>query len=285
MPATTIVVAPLAAPIPRTAISIGLAPDLRPRLAALAHGRSLVIDYVASRCCTSVAIGDLTVRWEQQIPGPGFVELAPIEGVPMFVEQRLLGLLTSAGPTIQLEAVDEVADRLPIGSSDPEEGSPGLGFGEAAGLAALAMTSDRMADDEPGPARHERAIVGVTLDEAGHQAREVGRVHRPPVEATQVPLCASRPRRPGFRARFPGGAALAPDVATERGPVAHDLPLRRRRRRRIERSPGDRDDRVDRGRIGFSTAGAPLSLLVGVPTADGRPALAGARCRGAPGVG
>ena len=87
--------------VPRSRLSIGVDPALRARLARLAAGRVLVIDYFASRRC-SVVIGDLTGGFEARPPGSGYTELAGIEGVRVFVESRLLPTLEAAGPTLRL---------------------------------------------------------------------------------------------------------------------------------------------------------------------------------------
>ena len=104
MPATSYPHAASAAgtPIPRSVVAIGLAPDLRGRLAALAGGRTLAIGFYATRCCTSVAIGDLTASWVTGGAPRGAVALAPIEGVSLVADARLVDLLRSAGPTIRL---------------------------------------------------------------------------------------------------------------------------------------------------------------------------------------
>ena len=85
--------------VPRSQISLGVEPTLRGSLAQLANGRVLVIDYFASRGC-SVVIGDLTGDFEDTPPGPGYVELASIESVPVFAESRLLAILGGAGTTL-----------------------------------------------------------------------------------------------------------------------------------------------------------------------------------------
>jgi len=89
-------------PIPRSVVTIGLAPELRGRLGALGRGRTLAIGFYASRCCTSVAVGDLTVAWVEGAPPPGSVALAPLEGVPLVTDGRLVELLRAAGPTLVL---------------------------------------------------------------------------------------------------------------------------------------------------------------------------------------
>ena len=86
--------------VPRSEVSLGVEPTLRGSLTRLANGRVLVIDYFASRRC-SVVIGDLTVDFGDAPPGPGYVELASIERVRLFVESRLLAVL-DAGSTLRL---------------------------------------------------------------------------------------------------------------------------------------------------------------------------------------
>jgi hypothetical protein len=61
----------------------------------------LVIDYFASRRC-GVVIGDLTVDFGDEPPGPAYVELAGIESVRVFAESRLLAVLGNAGPSLRL---------------------------------------------------------------------------------------------------------------------------------------------------------------------------------------
>lgn len=87
--------------VPRAQISLGLERTLQGSLAQLAQGRVLVIDYFASRRC-SVVIGDLTGKFEDEPPGPGYVELASLESVRVFAESRLLAILGDAGPTMCL---------------------------------------------------------------------------------------------------------------------------------------------------------------------------------------
>jgi hypothetical protein len=92
-----------ASPIPRSRIAIGLAPSLRGRLEELAAGRAIVIDFFASRCCTSVWVGDITAGWLQRGDDRAdLVSLAPIDGVAVLADRRLLDLLASAGPTLRL---------------------------------------------------------------------------------------------------------------------------------------------------------------------------------------
>jgi hypothetical protein len=87
--------------VPRSELSIAVEPSLRGSLARLANDRVLVIDYFASRRC-SVVIGDLTVTLGDRPTGPGYVELARIEGVRVFAEARLLPVLGDAAATLRL---------------------------------------------------------------------------------------------------------------------------------------------------------------------------------------
>jgi hypothetical protein len=88
--------------VPRSRISLGVEPTLRASFARLAHGRVMVIDYFVSRTRRQwIVFGDLTASFADGPPGPGFVELASIEGVRIFVERRLLPVLAEAGPTLR----------------------------------------------------------------------------------------------------------------------------------------------------------------------------------------
>jgi len=105
--------------VPRSLIALGVEPALRSSLAATAKGRVVVIDYFASRRCC-VVIGDLTGGFAAVPPGPGFVELAEIEGVRIFVETRLVALLGDAGPTLRL-AGPPFARHLSVALNEPEQ--------------------------------------------------------------------------------------------------------------------------------------------------------------------
>ena len=115
--------------VPRPEISLGLAPALRGRLARLAASRVVVIDYFASRRC-SVVIGDLTVDFENEPPGPGYAELASVERVRIFTESRLLAILREAGFTLRLGG-PPFARHLAVDLDPPERwidflGEPGV---------------------------------------------------------------------------------------------------------------------------------------------------------------
>ena len=81
-------------------LSIGFEPTLRRELATRATGRVLVIDYFASRRC-GVVTGDLTATFRHEIVGR-YLELAPVDGVRIVAEERLLNLLQRSGPTLRL---------------------------------------------------------------------------------------------------------------------------------------------------------------------------------------
>jgi len=120
-----------AAVVPRSHVSVGVEPALRQALAGLANGRVLVVDYFASRRC-SVTIGDTMAAFEAAPPGGGYIELASIEGVRVFVEARLLPVLSDAGPTLHL-AGPPFARHLSVRLEQPERW---IEFLEAPGVLA-----------------------------------------------------------------------------------------------------------------------------------------------------
>jgi hypothetical protein len=81
--------------IGRAAVRLSLATALREKLALLAAGRPLVIDYYASRL-RGVATGDLTVWFGDPAPEPCYVELEPIDDVVVLAERHLVDLLEGA---------------------------------------------------------------------------------------------------------------------------------------------------------------------------------------------
>ncbi len=94
---------PTVSPDPARPISIGIEPALRGRLPAMAAGRTLLVDFFASRCCTSVWVGDLTVGWLQRgEQRADLIALVPIDGVEAWADRRLERLLTSSVPTLCL---------------------------------------------------------------------------------------------------------------------------------------------------------------------------------------
>jgi len=72
---------------------------LRGQLATLGAERVLVIGYFASGRC-GVVVGDFSISWRKAAPGPGYVELNPIEGVPVYADRRLLDVLRRSNPEL-----------------------------------------------------------------------------------------------------------------------------------------------------------------------------------------
>jgi hypothetical protein len=81
--------------IGRAAVRLTISPVLRERLASLAAGRALVIDYYASRL-RGVATGDLIVWFGEPPAEPCYVELEPIEDVVVLAERHLVEILEGA---------------------------------------------------------------------------------------------------------------------------------------------------------------------------------------------
>lgn len=79
----------------RSPIELDVEPGLRSRLAGLAGGRSMVIDYYTS-VHRSLTVGDMTVRLGDPDPEPRYMELEPLEGVTVLAERSLLELLDGA---------------------------------------------------------------------------------------------------------------------------------------------------------------------------------------------
>jgi len=86
--------------VPRNRIAIGLHPSVHGSLARLARGRILVIGYFASARCGTV-VGDFSVSWRSKPPGDRFRRLAPVEGVDLFADARLLDVLAAAAPELR----------------------------------------------------------------------------------------------------------------------------------------------------------------------------------------
>jgi hypothetical protein len=92
--------------------------DLRGTLAQRARGGVVVVDYFATKRC-SVAVGDVTASFRSDVPRAAFVELAAVEGVRVFVEERLLDTLAEAGPTLRLSG-PPFARHLSVSLDRPE---------------------------------------------------------------------------------------------------------------------------------------------------------------------
>ncbi|MEK6720961.1 MAG: hypothetical protein AABZ33_09880 [Chloroflexota bacterium] len=85
--------------VERAQPSIGLNGRLRGQLATLSAGRVLVIGYFASWRC-GVVVGDFSISWRKAAPGPGYVELTPIEAVPVYADRRLRDVLRRSNPEL-----------------------------------------------------------------------------------------------------------------------------------------------------------------------------------------
>jgi hypothetical protein len=82
-------------------MTIRVAPSLAGTLPSRARGRTIVIDAFRSRCCGSATwVGDITVRWADEVPATGFAAADPLEGVPVRVREALVRLLERAGPSL-----------------------------------------------------------------------------------------------------------------------------------------------------------------------------------------
>jgi hypothetical protein len=88
----TVIVEPV---IGRAAVRLTLSPALRERLASLAAGRPLVIDYYASPL-RGMATGDLIVWFGEPAAEPSYVELESIDGVVVLAQRHLVDILEGA---------------------------------------------------------------------------------------------------------------------------------------------------------------------------------------------
>ncbi len=79
--------------------SITVHPRLCGGLATLAADRVLVIGYFTSKSCCAV-VGDFSVSWHREAPGPDFLLLSPIEGVPLYADRRLMAVLCEGMPEL-----------------------------------------------------------------------------------------------------------------------------------------------------------------------------------------
>jgi hypothetical protein len=80
--------------------TIGVHGSIRGRLHSMAAGRVLEIGFFRSSRCGSV-VGDFTLSWRLVPPGSSHVPLAPVEGVPIYADRRLLDVLRRAVPELR----------------------------------------------------------------------------------------------------------------------------------------------------------------------------------------
>ncbi len=104
--------------VPRFEVGISIAPRLRDRLASLAAGRALVIDYFAGARCGSV-VGDLTATFRPVPADDGYVQLATVAGVRLLAEKRLIALFEDGGTGLDL-AGSRLARHLAVTLERPE---------------------------------------------------------------------------------------------------------------------------------------------------------------------
>lgn len=79
----------------------------------------------------------LRADFRTKAPGPGYAELAPIEGIRLFAEKRLLAILREAAPSLQL-AGPSFARHLAVALDQPESW---IGFLEQPGVLAVAFVT------------------------------------------------------------------------------------------------------------------------------------------------
>ena len=86
------------------AVAIPVHAGLRGSLGRLARGRVLVVGFFASARCAP-AVGDFSLSWRSGAPGDGFSRLAPVEGVELFADARLLEVLRTGAPELRAGGV------------------------------------------------------------------------------------------------------------------------------------------------------------------------------------
>ena len=101
-------------------MSSGLAADAgaRARLRQGSAGRSLLIDFYASRCCNGGLVGDLETRWLEGAAPSQAVQVAVIERVPIVADPRLVALLDDGAELV--EAGPPVARSIGVHLDRPE---------------------------------------------------------------------------------------------------------------------------------------------------------------------
>ena len=89
----------MASAVERQPPEIAVERRLRGRLATLAADRVLVIAYFTSKGCCAV-VGDFSVSWQRAAPGPDYLPLPPVEGVPLYADRRLMAVLREGMPEL-----------------------------------------------------------------------------------------------------------------------------------------------------------------------------------------
>ena len=81
-------------------VAIALDPRLEGRLAEIAAGRVLVVDYLVTRPTPALPTAELSVRLLRDRPG-GVVVIGSAEGVDCLADPRLEAVLREAGPRLR----------------------------------------------------------------------------------------------------------------------------------------------------------------------------------------
>ncbi len=81
-------------------MSIAADPRATRRIGEEARGRTLLIDFFASRCCTSVLVGDLETRWLGPGQDAGCEPIGSINGTPIVADPALTAVLREGGARI-----------------------------------------------------------------------------------------------------------------------------------------------------------------------------------------
>ncbi len=74
-------------------ISIGADQRATRRIEEEARGRTLLIDFFASRCCTSVLVGDLETRWLDPGQDARFEPIGSVNATPIVADPALTAVL------------------------------------------------------------------------------------------------------------------------------------------------------------------------------------------------
>lgn len=83
-----------------TEMSIEADPEATRRIAAEARGRTLLIDFFASRCCTSMLVGDLETRWLDPGRDVEFEPIGSVNTTPIVADAGLMTVLRKGGARI-----------------------------------------------------------------------------------------------------------------------------------------------------------------------------------------